>query len=64
VRVPLFAELLLTLAYTIYAFLEWSLVLYDVAFDAVATLDFATFQLQIVDVQGEKGYKQRYFLPT
>ncbi|ORY84480.1 Frag1/DRAM/Sfk1 family-domain-containing protein [Protomyces lactucae-debilis] len=42
-------------AYTIYAFLEWSLVLYDVAFDAVATLDFATFQLQVVDLQGDKG---------
>lgn len=45
-------------AYTIYAFFEWSLILYDVAFDAVASLDFETFQLQIVDVKGQLvGYQ-------
>lgn len=45
------------LAYTIYAFLEWSLILYDVSFDAVTALDFAGFELQVVDVKGiSKGY--------
>lgn len=47
----------LTPAYTIYAFFEWSLIAYDVAFDAVTALDFETFELRILDVQGSsKGY--------
>lgn len=44
-------------AYTIYAFFEWSLVLFDVAFDAVTAIDFETFELVIKDVKGSsKGY--------
>ncbi|KIV96631.1 hypothetical protein PV10_00470 [Exophiala mesophila] len=39
-------------AYTIYAFFEWSLVLLDVAFDAVTALDFETFELVVRDVKG------------
>ncbi|KAG0647134.1 cwh43 [Hyphodiscus hymeniophilus] len=39
-------------AYTIYAFFEWALVLFDVAFDAVTALDFETFELVIKDVNG------------
>ncbi|KAI9493497.1 Frag1/DRAM/Sfk1 family-domain-containing protein [Zychaea mexicana] len=39
-------------AYTTYAFFEWSLILYDVAFDAVTALDFQTFELAVVDVSG------------
>ncbi|KAF2155345.1 calcofluor white hypersensitive protein [Myriangium duriaei CBS 260.36] len=39
-------------AYTIYAFFEWSLVLLDVAFDAVTALDFNSFELVIKDVKG------------
>ncbi|KAI9270749.1 hypothetical protein BDA99DRAFT_434279, partial [Phascolomyces articulosus] len=38
--------------YTTYAFFEWSLILYDVAFDAVTALDFQTFELAVVDVSG------------
>lgn len=54
----------MTSAYTIYAFFEWSLIIYDVAFDAVAMIDFETFQLQIVDVRGERvGYNQFAKLP-
>jgi hypothetical protein len=46
-------------AYTIYAFFEWSLVLLDVAFDAVTALDFDTFEVVIKDVKGaSKGYVQ------
>lgn len=46
-------------AYTIYAFFEWSLVLLDVAFDAVTALDFATFEIVIKDIKGlSKGYVQ------
>ncbi|KAI9288989.1 Frag1/DRAM/Sfk1 family-domain-containing protein [Umbelopsis sp. AD052] len=37
-------------AYTTYAFFEWSLILYDVAFDAVTALDFQNFELFVVDV--------------
>ncbi len=49
-------------AYTIYAFFEWSLVLFDVAFDAVTALDFETFEIVIKDVRGmSKGYV--YWLP-
>ncbi|RKF53841.1 Protein cwh43 [Erysiphe neolycopersici] len=39
-------------AYTIYAFFEWTLVLLDVAFDAVTALDFDTFELVVRDVKG------------
>lgn len=44
-------------AYTIYAFFEWSLVLLDVAFDAVTALDFDSFEVVIRDIKGvSKGY--------
>ncbi|KAI0401891.1 Frag1/DRAM/Sfk1 family protein [Xylaria palmicola] len=39
-------------AYTIYSFFEWSLILYDVAFDAVTALDFDTFEIIVKDVNG------------
>jgi len=46
-------------AYTIYAFFEWSLILFDVAFDAVTALDFESFELVVKDVKGEsRGYVQ------
>ncbi len=45
------------LAYTIYAFLEWSLILFDVGFDAVTALDFESFELIVKDVKGlSRGY--------
>jgi hypothetical protein len=44
-------------AYTIYAFFEWSLVLLDVAFDAVSALDFASFEIVVKDTKGlSRGY--------
>lgn len=44
-------------AYTIYAFFEWSLVLLDVAFDAVTAMDFSSFELVVKDVKGmSAGY--------
>ncbi|KAI9745983.1 MAG: hypothetical protein M1818_000664 [Claussenomyces sp. TS43310] len=39
-------------AYTIYAFFEWALILFDVAFDAVTALDFDSFELIVKDVKG------------
>jgi hypothetical protein len=39
-------------AYTTYAFFEWSLILYDVAFDAVSAIEFQNFELSIVDKTG------------
>ncbi|KAI7617325.1 calcofluor white hypersensitive protein, partial [Hortaea werneckii] len=39
-------------AYTTYAFFEWSLVLLDVAFDAVTAFDFSTFEVVVKDVKG------------
>lgn len=36
-------------AYTTYAFFEWSLILYDVAYDAVTALEFQNFELTIVN---------------
>ncbi|KAI0129057.1 Frag1/DRAM/Sfk1 family protein [Xylariales sp. AK1849] len=39
-------------AYTTYAFFEWSLILFDVAFDAVTALDFSTFEVVVRDVGG------------
>lgn len=48
-----------SLAYTTYAFFEWSLILFDVAFDAVTALDFDTFEILVKDVKGtSKGYVQ------
>ena len=45
------------LAYTTYAFFEWSLVLLDVAFDAVTVLDFESFEIVVKDVRGiSRGY--------
>ncbi|EMD00328.1 hypothetical protein BAUCODRAFT_62845 [Baudoinia panamericana UAMH 10762] len=47
-------------AYTIYAFFEWTLVLLDVAFDAVTALDFQTFDIVVKDVKGlARGDKKR-----
>lgn len=44
-------------AYTKYAFLEWSLILFDVGYDAITALDFAGFELQVVDIRRNgKGY--------
>ncbi|RUP51898.1 hypothetical protein BC936DRAFT_144721 [Jimgerdemannia flammicorona] len=36
-------------AYTNYAFFEWQLILYDVAFDAVAALEFSNLSITVVD---------------
>ena len=47
------------LAYTIYAFFEWALVLLDVAFDAVTALDFTSLELVVKDTKGlTRGYVQ------
>lgn len=47
------------IAYTKYAFFEWTLVLLDLAFDAVTALDFDSFEVVIRDVKGvSKGYVQ------
>jgi hypothetical protein len=46
-------------AYTIYAFFEWALILFDVGFDAVTALDYETFELVVRDVKGTtRGYVQ------
>jgi len=46
-------------AYTIYAFFEWALILFDVGFDAVTAIDFQTFEISIRDVKGtSQGYVQ------
>ncbi|KAI3339456.1 Frag1/DRAM/Sfk1 family protein [Ustulina deusta] len=39
-------------AYTTYSFFEWSLILYDIAFDAITALDFDTFEIIVKDVNG------------
>ncbi|TKX24517.1 hypothetical protein C1H76_3124 [Elsinoe australis] len=44
-------------AYTIYAFFEWTLVLLDVAFDAVTFYDFSGLELVIKDVKGSSRGK-------
>lgn len=46
-------------AYTIYAFFEWALVLFDVSFDAVTAIDFENFEVVVKDVKGmSRGYVQ------
>ncbi|KAL8821686.1 MAG: hypothetical protein Q9223_000323 [Gallowayella weberi] len=44
-------------AYTIYAFYEWALILFDVGFDAVTAVDFDGFELIIRDVKGSSRGK-------
>lgn len=39
-------------AYTTYAFFEWSLIIFDVAFDAATFYDFQALELRVVDVKG------------
>lgn len=54
-----FADFPLRPAYTKYAFFEWSLILFDVGFDAVTALDFDAFELVVRDVKGvSRGYVQ------
>ena len=49
-----------SVAYTTYAFFEWSLVLLDVAFDAVTLMDFSSLEIVVRDVKGlSRGYVQR-----
>jgi hypothetical protein len=43
-------------AYTKYAFFEWSLIIYDVAFDAVTALDFQRFEFTIQDLSAVHGH--------
>ena len=45
-----FANILV--AYTIYAFFEWALVLLDVGFDAVTMIEFQHLEVVIKDVRG------------
>ncbi|GAA5806777.1 hypothetical protein MFLAVUS_000125 [Mucor flavus] len=39
-------------AYTTYAFFEWSLILYDIAFDAVTAIEFQNFEFSVIDKAG------------
>jgi hypothetical protein len=48
------------IAYTIYAFFEWALVLLDVAFDAVTISEFQDFEIVVKDNRGiSRGYVSR-----
>ncbi|KAG0252297.1 hypothetical protein BG011_007078 [Mortierella polycephala] len=53
-------------AYTYYAFFEWSLIISDLAFDAVCMIDFETFEFRVVDVgmhgkhEGSVGHLKTY----
>lgn len=40
----------MAIAYTHYAFFEWSLIISDLAFDAVCMIDFETFEFRVVDI--------------
>ncbi|KAK3348772.1 Frag1/DRAM/Sfk1 family-domain-containing protein [Lasiosphaeria hispida] len=51
-------------AYTIYAFFEWALILFDVGFDAVTALDFNTFEVVIRDVKGASKGVNTSSVPT
>ncbi|CAB4403883.1 unnamed protein product [Rhizophagus irregularis] len=42
-------------AYTTYAFFEWSLIVYDVIFDAFSLFDFSNIELRIVDIKSREG---------
>jgi len=44
--------ILTSVAYTIYAFFEWALVLLDVGFDAVTMFEFQHLEVVVKDVRG------------
>jgi len=52
---PLTQLFLWIVAYTYYAFFEWSLILSDLAFDAICMFDFNTFEIRVVDVGAGSG---------
>lgn len=51
-------------AYTTYAFFEWSLIIFDVAFDAVTAIDFEGFELVVKDVKGHGRGNSRLLKDT
>ncbi|ORY35803.1 Frag1/DRAM/Sfk1 family-domain-containing protein [Naematelia encephala] len=57
-------------AYTYYSFFEWSLVFWDVAFDAIATQELSHLKIAVIDVSshakthGDLGLEQNAFLPA
>jgi hypothetical protein len=46
-------------AYTIYAFFEWSLIIYDVAFDAVTSIDFERFEIKVTHSDNNMDKKRQ-----
>jgi hypothetical protein len=59
-EVSMTTETNLSIAYTIYAFFEWALVLLDVAFDAVTISEFQDFEIVVKDNRGiSRGYVSR-----
>ena len=49
-----------SVAYTLYAFFEWALILFDVAFDAITIYDFSGFEIIVRDTKGlSRGYVYR-----
>lgn len=47
-------------AYTIYAFFEWAMIIFDVGFDAVTVYDFSGLEIVVRDVKGlSRGYVYR-----
>ncbi|KAI1010751.1 hypothetical protein LB503_005245 [Fusarium chuoi] len=51
-------------AYTTYAFFEWSLIIFDVAFDAVTALDFSTFAIEVRDIKGASKGENLSSIPS
>ncbi|KAI7899011.1 Frag1/DRAM/Sfk1 [Cokeromyces recurvatus] len=41
-------------AYTIYALFEWSLIIYDIAFDATAAFEFKRFEIKVTQKEKKK----------
>ncbi|KAG0296413.1 hypothetical protein BGZ98_000973 [Dissophora globulifera] len=50
-------------AYTYYAIFEWSLIISDLAFDAVCVIDFQAFEFQVVDVGMSGSRGQGFYEP-
>ncbi|CAG8562983.1 841_t:CDS:10 [Ambispora gerdemannii] len=51
-------------AYTIYAFFEWSLIAYDIAFDAVSLYDFNSLEIRVIDVTRQQSGNNSFFNGT
>jgi len=48
-KYAIFPSIVLTVAYSLFALSEWTLVFLEAGFDAISVFDFGRFELQVLD---------------